>query len=109
MRRFLFLEIKKVLRNKFKKSNLTYAVFVRHLVAKLRHRFPIQGVVLVHGGRVGFFQGDIRLLMDDLQTLKPTVFPMVPRLLNRMCDKVSPRRSGAFVWIFGLVRGCPES
>ncbi|CAG11523.1 unnamed protein product [Tetraodon nigroviridis] len=69
----------------------------------------IHGVVLVHGGRVGFFQGDIRLLMDDLQTLKPTVFPMVPRLLNRMCDKVSPRRSGAFVWIFGLVRGCPES
>uniref|UniRef100_H3C276 Long-chain-fatty-acid--CoA ligase n=1 Tax=Tetraodon nigroviridis TaxID=99883 RepID=H3C276_TETNG len=48
----------------------------------------IHGVVLVHGGRVGFFQGDIRLLMDDLQTLKPTVFPMVPRLLNRMCDKI---------------------
>uniref|UniRef100_H2V767 Long-chain-fatty-acid--CoA ligase n=1 Tax=Takifugu rubripes TaxID=31033 RepID=H2V767_TAKRU len=47
-----------------------------------------QGVILIHGARIGFFQGDIRLLMDDLQTLKPTVFPVVPRLLNRMCDKI---------------------
>lgn len=27
--------------------------------------------------------------MDDLKTLQPTVFPVVPRLLNRMFDKVS--------------------
>uniref|UniRef100_A0A4W5JVE8 long-chain-fatty-acid--CoA ligase n=1 Tax=Hucho hucho TaxID=62062 RepID=A0A4W5JVE8_9TELE len=46
------------------------------------------GVILVHGGRIGFFQGDIRLLMDDLTTLRPTVFPVVPRLLNRMFDKI---------------------
>uniref|UniRef100_A0AAX7SVB6 Long-chain-fatty-acid--CoA ligase n=1 Tax=Astatotilapia calliptera TaxID=8154 RepID=A0AAX7SVB6_ASTCA len=45
-------------------------------------------VVLVHGARIGYFQGDIRLLMDDLKTLQPTVFPVVPRLLNRMFDKV---------------------
>lgn len=49
----------------------------------------MQGVVLCHGGRIGYFQGDIRLLMDDLKTLRPTVFPVVPRLLNRMFDKVS--------------------
>uniref|UniRef100_A0A8D3A5I6 Long-chain-fatty-acid--CoA ligase n=1 Tax=Scophthalmus maximus TaxID=52904 RepID=A0A8D3A5I6_SCOMX len=47
-----------------------------------------QGVVLIHGARIGYFQGDIRLLMDDLKTLQPTVFPVVPRLLNRMFDKV---------------------
>lgn len=40
------------------------------------------------GARVGFFQGDIRLLPDDMKTLKPTVFPAVPRLLNRVYDKV---------------------
>ncbi|XP_025889366.1 long-chain-fatty-acid--CoA ligase 1 isoform X4 [Nothoprocta perdicaria] len=45
-------------------------------------------VVLCHGARIGFFQGDIRLLMDDLKTLQPTVFPVVPRLLNRMFDKI---------------------
>uniref|UniRef100_A0A673FR01 Arachidonate--CoA ligase n=1 Tax=Sinocyclocheilus rhinocerous TaxID=307959 RepID=A0A673FR01_9TELE len=37
---------------------------------------------------IGYFQGDIRLLMDDLKTLKPTIFPVVPRLLNRMFDKI---------------------
>uniref|UniRef100_A0A3B4BCG4 long-chain-fatty-acid--CoA ligase n=1 Tax=Periophthalmus magnuspinnatus TaxID=409849 RepID=A0A3B4BCG4_9GOBI len=47
-----------------------------------------QGVMLVHGAKIGFFQGDIRLLMDDVATLKPSVFPVVPRLLNRMYDKV---------------------
>lgn len=40
------------------------------------------------GGRVGFFQGDIRLLPDDMKALQPTVFPVVPRLLNRVYDKV---------------------
>lgn len=48
-----------------------------------------QSVVYCHGGRVGFFQGDIRLLSDDMKALCPTIFPVVPRLLNRMYDKVS--------------------
>ncbi|XP_075900588.1 long-chain-fatty-acid--CoA ligase 1a isoform X2 [Nelusetta ayraudi] len=56
----------------------------------LAHMFErvVEGVILIHGGRIGFFQGDIKLLMDDLKTLQPTVFPVVPRLLNRMFDKV---------------------
>uniref|UniRef100_A0A671W941 Long-chain-fatty-acid--CoA ligase n=1 Tax=Sparus aurata TaxID=8175 RepID=A0A671W941_SPAAU len=56
----------------------------------LAHMFErvVQGVVLIHGARIGYFQGDIRLLMDDLKALQPTVFPVVPRLLNRMFDKV---------------------
>ncbi|TNN62289.1 Long-chain-fatty-acid--CoA ligase 1 [Liparis tanakae] len=57
----------------------------------LAHMFErvVQGVILIHGARIGYFQGDIRLLMDDLKTLQPTVFPVVPRLLNRMFDKAS--------------------
>ncbi|XP_070835446.1 long-chain-fatty-acid--CoA ligase 1a isoform X1 [Chaetodon trifascialis] len=56
----------------------------------LAHMFErvVQGVILIHGARIGYFQGDIRLLMDDLKTLQPTVFPVVPRLLNRMFDRV---------------------
>uniref|UniRef100_A0A8D0D7M9 Long-chain-fatty-acid--CoA ligase n=1 Tax=Sander lucioperca TaxID=283035 RepID=A0A8D0D7M9_SANLU len=46
-------------------------------------------MVTLNGARIGFFQGDIRLLSDDLNTLKPTVFPVVPRLLNRMYDKAN--------------------
>ncbi|KAM3624334.1 uncharacterized protein V6R79_022146 [Siganus canaliculatus] len=56
----------------------------------LAHMFErvVEGVIIIHGARIGYFQGDIRLLMDDLKTLQPTVFPVVPRLLNRMFDKV---------------------
>ncbi|XP_043911777.1 long-chain-fatty-acid--CoA ligase 5 [Protopterus annectens] len=56
----------------------------------LAHMFErvVQTVMYCSGARVGFFQGDIRLLVDDMKALKPTVFPVVPRLLNRIYDKV---------------------
>ncbi|XP_029962498.1 long-chain-fatty-acid--CoA ligase 1-like [Salarias fasciatus] len=56
----------------------------------LAHMFErvVQGVMLVKGARIGFFQGDVKKLSDDLRALKPTVFPVVPRLLNRMYDKI---------------------
>ncbi|TKS72761.1 Long-chain-fatty-acid--CoA ligase 1 [Collichthys lucidus] len=56
----------------------------------LAHMFErvVEGVMIVHGASIGYFQGDIRTLSDDLSTLKPTVFPVVPRLLNRMYDKI---------------------
>ncbi|XP_056586260.1 long-chain-fatty-acid--CoA ligase 6 isoform X4 [Triplophysa dalaica] len=56
----------------------------------LAHMFErlIESVVICHGGRIGFFQGDIRLLPDDMKALRPTIFPVVPRLLNRMYDKI---------------------
>ncbi|NXH88360.1 ACSL5 ligase, partial [Edolisoma coerulescens] len=60
----------------------------------LAHMFErvVQAVVYSCGAKVGFFQGDIRLLTDDMKTLKPTLFPVVPRLLNRVYDKI---QSGA--------------
>uniref|UniRef100_A0A7N6AMP7 Arachidonate--CoA ligase n=1 Tax=Anabas testudineus TaxID=64144 RepID=A0A7N6AMP7_ANATE len=56
----------------------------------LAHMFErlIEAVVYCHGGRIGFYQGDIRLLPDDMKALRPTIFPVVPRLLNRMYDKI---------------------
>lgn len=44
--------------------------------------------VYMEGGAVGFFRGDIRLLPDDIKTLRPTILPVVPRVLNRLYDKV---------------------
>ncbi|KFP84620.1 PREDICTED: long-chain-fatty-acid--CoA ligase 5 [Apaloderma vittatum] len=60
----------------------------------LAHMFErvVQTVVYSCGAKVGFFQGDIRLLTDDMKALKPTLFPVVPRLLNRIYDKI---QSGA--------------
>ncbi|KAF1506692.1 Long-chain-fatty-acid--CoA ligase 5, partial [Eudyptula minor novaehollandiae] len=60
----------------------------------LAHMFErvVQTVIYSCGAKVGFFQGDIKLLTDDMKTLKPTLFPVVPRLLNRIYDKI---QSGA--------------
>uniref|UniRef100_A0A673IW75 Arachidonate--CoA ligase n=1 Tax=Sinocyclocheilus rhinocerous TaxID=307959 RepID=A0A673IW75_9TELE len=52
----------------------------------LSHQPPVS--MFCHGASVGFYQGDISLLMDDIKTLKPTFFPVVPRLLNRIYDKI---------------------
>ena len=46
-------------------------------------------LTLVEMFRIGYFQGDIKLLLEDVACLRPTVFPMVPRLISRMHDKVS--------------------
>lgn len=40
------------------------------------------------GGCVGFYSGDIKRLNDDLLALRPTIMPAVPRLLNRVYDKI---------------------
>lgn len=57
----------------------------------LAHVFEriVQVSVFHNGGAVGFFSGDVTLLLDDLATLRPTVFPSVPRLFNRIFDKLS--------------------
>ncbi|CAD6186308.1 unnamed protein product [Caenorhabditis auriculariae] len=48
----------------------------------------IESVCFCVGARVGFYRGDIRLLAEDIKELRPTVVPVVPRVLNRLYDKV---------------------
>ena len=38
------------------------------------------------GSRIGNYGGDIKKIIDDLSILKPTYFPCVPRLFNRVHD-----------------------
>ena len=59
----------------------------------------------MNGARIGFFRGDVKLLMSDVSMLRPTLFVSVPRLLNRVYDKVmsnvekaSPLRKKLFFW-----------
>ncbi|KQJ89589.1 long chain acyl-CoA synthetase 6, peroxisomal [Brachypodium distachyon] len=40
--------------------------------------------LLQRGVAIGFYQGDNLKLMDDLATLRPTIFASVPRLYNRI-------------------------
>jgi len=44
--------------------------------------------VFIHGAKIGFMGGSIRDMMADIQILKPTIFAAVPRVLNRLHDKV---------------------
>lgn len=47
-----------------------------------------QGLVIIKGGSIGFYQGNTLKLLEDMVELQPTVFVSVPRLLNRIYDKV---------------------
>ncbi|KAG0050251.1 hypothetical protein BGZ83_004993 [Gryganskiella cystojenkinii] len=47
------------------------------------------------GGQIGYSTGDPLLILDDLQALQPTIFPAVPRLLNRIYTKVYVATAGA--------------
>lgn len=40
-------------------------------------------------GITGTYPGDTKLLLEDIQELKPTIFPAVPRVLNKVYDKVN--------------------
>ncbi|KAI8919305.1 hypothetical protein DFJ77DRAFT_487409 [Powellomyces hirtus] len=56
----------------------------------LAHVFErsIQVCLTYVGARIGFYQGDTLKLLDDVGELKPTIFASVPRLFNRIYDKV---------------------
>jgi len=48
----------------------------------------LQGCLMC-AAAVGFYQGDTLKILDDLTALRPTLFVSVPRLYNRIVDKVS--------------------
>ncbi|CAF0960745.1 unnamed protein product [Rotaria magnacalcarata] len=56
----------------------------------LAHMFGCGTVIAISylGGEVGFWQGKVEKLVDDFRDFRPTVLAMVPRLLNKLYDKV---------------------
>jgi len=46
---------------------------------------------LVYGVRCGFFAGNVLKLTEDVAILKPTLFPSVPRLYNRIYGKLQAK------------------
>jgi len=56
-------------------------------LAHMMERIVSNGL-LFYGASIGFFRGDIPKLFDDISELKPTLFVSVPRLFNRVFDKV---------------------
>jgi long-chain acyl-CoA synthetase len=49
----------------------------------------IQASLFFNGAAIGFFQGEIPLLIDDIALLRPTLFPVSPALLGSSYEKVN--------------------
>lgn len=58
-------------------------------------------VLLYSGSQIGFYNGDVQKLKEDLAILKPTIFVTVPRLLLRFHDVI---KSG-----LAKLKGCKQS
>lgn len=66
----------------FHQDDIHYSYLpLAHVFERLCHVVSLNG-----GARIGYYQGDITKIRDDLSALKPTIFPSVPRLLNRFYD-----------------------
>ena len=66
-----------------------------HMLERICHVMVLQS-----GGRIGFYRGDIKLLIDDIQALRPTLFVSVPRLLNRIYDKVEQPCRASYLRVY---------
>ena len=51
------------------------------------------GALLGAGASIGFYSGDIKMLQDDILTLKPTVFCGVPRIYQRFYERAMQKIS----------------
>ncbi|XP_075678436.1 long-chain-fatty-acid--CoA ligase 5-like [Dermatophagoides pteronyssinus] len=52
---------------------------------------------LAAGGKIGYFSGDIKRLSDDMKIIKPTFFPCVPRVLNKIYSKIHENVSSSAI------------
>nr|GEU83677.1 long chain acyl-CoA synthetase 4-like [Tanacetum cinerariifolium] len=58
----------------------------------------IEECFIHHGGSIGFWRGDVKLLIEDIGELKPTIFCAVPRVLERIYSGLQQKiSSGSFL------------
>nr|GEV49596.1 long chain acyl-CoA synthetase 4-like [Tanacetum cinerariifolium] len=62
----------------------------------LAHIFDrlIEECFINHGAAIGFWRGDVKLLIEDIGELKPTIFCAVPRVLDRIYSGLQQKISG---------------
>lgn len=76
-------------------SNDVYLSFL-----PLAHIFDrlIEECFINHGASIGFWRGDVKLLIEDIGELKPTIFCAVPRVLDRIYSGLQQKISaGGFL------------
>jgi long-chain acyl-CoA synthetase len=63
--------------------------YISYLPAAHSFEQALFGTSMIYGMKCGFFSGDpLKLVSDDLPCLRPTMFPSVPRLYNRIYGKI---------------------
>jgi long-chain acyl-CoA synthetase len=62
--------------------------YISYLPAAHSFEQCIFSMSCITGLKCGFFAGDVLKLTDDIGILKPTLFPSVPRLFNRIYGKI---------------------
>jgi len=73
----------------------------------LAHIFDrvIEECFIKHGSSIGFWRGDVKLLIEDIGELKPTIFCAVPRVLDRIYTGLQQKLSAGGILkksIFGF-------
>jgi long-chain acyl-CoA synthetase len=68
-----------------------------HIFERLAESIAFSG-----GSRVGYYSGDPLKLMDDMKLLKPTILPGVPRVFDRIYDKVKGQVENSS-WLKSLI------
>ncbi|CAI9772654.1 unnamed protein product [Fraxinus pennsylvanica] len=66
----------------------------------LAHTFDrvIEECFINHGASIGFWRGDVKLLVEDIGELKPTIFCAVPRVLDRIYSVLQQKiAAGGFI------------
>lgn len=71
----------------------------------LAHIFEtlMQGAMYGSGAAVGFYQGETKKILEDVQCLRPTIFAGVPRIYQRIYDKATQGIEGKNRIVKGMV------
>ena len=69
--------------------------YISYLTGAHSYEQCMFATTLIYGVRVGCFGGDVLKLVEDIGVLKPTIFPSVPRLLNRIYGKIKEKLDSA--------------
>eukprot|EP01084_Bolivina_argentea_P111041 198233_1 len=63
-------------------------VILSYLPLAHNYERSVEIMALIVGARIGFYSGDIKELINDIELLKPTVFIGVPRVFQKIQDKI---------------------
>lgn len=76
--------------------------YVSYLPASHSFEQAVFGLSLSYGVKCGFFSGNVQKISEDLAVLKPTIFPSVPRLYNRIYQGIQDKlkeATGVKAWL----------